>query len=205
MLMRPGDALLFDLGGVVIDIDINRVFSTWAAHAAVDAATIKSRRSRDKAHNDYETGKISLSTYFTSLRSSLGINLTDDQFFEGWNAIFVGEMPGISRALEKAARRTVLFAFSNTNSAHEEFFTRRFAEPLAHFSEIFVSSRIGLRKPDQEAFRFVAEKIGLPADRIIFFDDLAENVEGAKRFGMKTVHVTSSATIPQFMAENFGD
>ncbi|MGU7895912.1 HAD-IA family hydrolase, partial [Escherichia coli] len=47
------------------------------------------------------------------------------------------------------------------------------------------------RKPDAEAFDHVVAAMGIPANRIVFFDDLAENIEGARARGLTAVHVTS--------------
>jgi putative hydrolase of the HAD superfamily len=56
---------------------------------------------------------------------------------------------------------------------------------------MFLSSAIGLRKPDAAAYDHVVKAIGVPASRIVFFDDLAENIEGARARGLTAVHVTS--------------
>ena len=85
--------------------------------------------------------------------------------------------------------------FSNTNNAHAEYFSVIHADVLGHFREIFLSSSIGLRKPDAEAYDHVVKSIGLPAGRIVFFDDLDENVESARARGLKAVHVTSSGDV----------
>ncbi len=148
-----------------------------------------------EAYWHHETGKISDAAYFESLRTSLGIPLSDAQFLEGWNAIFAGEMPGIAPLLARAAKRLPLYVFSNTNNAHVEYFSVIHADVLGHFREIFLSSSIGLRKPDPEAYDHVVKSIGLPAGRIVFFDDLAENVESARARGLKAVHVTSSGDV----------
>jgi FMN phosphatase YigB (HAD superfamily) len=139
----------------------------------------------------HEKGEISDEAFFAGLRSSLGIELSDPQFIEGWNAIFVGEMPGISQLLARAAKRLPLYAFSNTNAPHVAYFSGKYAEVLGHFREIFLSSAIGLRKPDAEAYDHVVQAIGVPAERIVFFDDLAENIEGARERGLKAVLVNS--------------
>jgi putative hydrolase of the HAD superfamily len=68
---------------------------------------------------------------------------------------------------------------------------------LKHFREVFVSSTIGLRKPDAEAYHHVVQAIGVPASRIVFFDDVAENVEGARAVGIHAVQVRSSADIAE--------
>src|SRR5690242_11142537 len=93
------DALLFDLGRVVIEIDFDRTFTCWAAHAGCDIAQLRSRFAHDDAFRRHEVGAITDSEYFASLRASLGIDLSDVQFLEGWNALLVDAMPGIADVL----------------------------------------------------------------------------------------------------------
>jgi putative hydrolase of the HAD superfamily len=118
-LLSPGsaDALLFDLGRVVIDIDFDKVVACWAGHAGCAPADIVRRFERAEAYRHHETGKISDAAYFATLRMMLGLELSDTQFLEGWNAIFAGEMPDIAPLLARAAKRLPLYAFSNTNNA----------------------------------------------------------------------------------------
>lgn len=201
-LLFPGaaDALLFDLGRVVLDIDFHKTFACWAGHAGCDPAQFAGRFTRDDIYQRHETGEISDAEFFASLRASLGIGISDAQFLEGWNAIFAGEMPGIAPLLARAAQRLPLYAFSNTNGAHVEHFSAVYADVLGHFREMFLSSSIGLRKPDAEAFDHVVKAIGMPAGRIVFFDDLAENIEGARACGLKAVHVASPDDVAEALA-----
>jgi glucose-1-phosphatase len=193
-LLSPGaaDALLFDLGRVVIDIDFDKVLACWAGHAGCEPAHLKGRLTPDENFKRHEKGEIADAEFFAGLRGSLGIDVSDAQFLEGWNAIFTGEMPGISALLARAAQRVPLYAFSNTNRPHVEHFSVTYAGVLGHFRKIFLSSTIGLRKPDAAAYDHVVKAIGVPAQRIVFFDDLAANIEGARARGLMAVHVTSS-------------
>lgn len=189
---RSADVLLFDLGRVVLDISFDRVMACWAGHAGCAAADLTARFVVDDSFRHHEIGRIDDTEFFASLRQSLGIGITDDQFLEGWNSIFTGEMPGIAPLLTSAARRMPLYAFSNTNPAHVAHFSRAYAEVLGHFREVFLSSSIGLRKPDAEAYDHVVKAIGVPASRILFFDDSAANIEGARARGLSAIHVTST-------------
>ena len=186
--LSPGsaDALLFDLGRVVLDIDFSKAIACWAGHAGCEPESIVARYVRDEAYRLHEVGKISDEDYFASLRASLGIGISDAQFLEGWNAVFAGEMPDIAELLPRAAKKMPLYLDSQCISVSKEY-----ADLLGHFCELYLSSSIGLRKPDAEAFDHVVAAIGVPAERIVFFDDLAENVEGARARGLTAVHVTS--------------
>jgi glucose-1-phosphatase len=200
--LSPGaaDALLFDLGRVVIDVDFDRVLACWAAHAGCEPARLAGRLTPDENFKRHETGAIADAEFFAGLRQSLDIDVSDAQFLEGWNAIFAGEMPGISALLARAAQRLPLYAFSNTNRPHVEHFSAAYAGVLGHFREIFLSSAIGLRKPDAAAYDHVVKAIGVPAQRIVFFDDLAANIEGARARGLTAVHVTSSDDVADALA-----
>jgi putative hydrolase of the HAD superfamily len=184
--------LLFDLGRVVIDFDVKRTLAAWALHGGGDPDDLIAQFSRDEVYRNYETGVISDREFFTHLRTRLGLALSDAQLLHGWNATFVGEMPGIAPLLARAARALPIYAFSNTNAAHEAHFSTHYTDLLGYFRKIFVSSTIGLRKPHPESYDHVVQQIGVPAPRIVFFDDLIENVEGARARGLIAVHVRSS-------------
>jgi len=195
--LAPGgaDALLFDIGRVVIDIDFARAVACWAGHAGCAPADIGARFVQNEAYHHHERGGIDDAAFFANLRDTLGIAISDAQFLEGWNAIFTGEIDGIAPLLARASRSLPLYAFSNTNRPHVEHFTPVYADVLSHFREIYLSSTIGLRKPDAEAYDHVVQAIGVPAERIVFFDDLAANIEGARARGLQAVLVRSSADV----------
>ena len=194
------DALLFDLGRVVIDIDFNMAFTKWAEYARCDRAVIARRFSHDEAYKRHERGEIDVDQYFTSLRLALGVEISNAQLLDGWNAIHIGEMPGIAPLLAKVARRFPLYAFSNSNRTHELYWSTRFAGLLRHFRQIYVSSTIGLRKPDAEAYNHVVKAIGTLPERIVFFDDVSENVDAARACGLQAFQVKSAADVANVVA-----
>jgi glucose-1-phosphatase len=198
------EALLFDLGRVVIDIDVARVHARWAALAGVPVADIversRARISGSEAFNRHERGEIADAEFFAHLRVALEVDLTDDEIEDGWNAIFVGEMPGIRRILSGACHALPLYAFSNTNASHQARWSGRFADLLAPFQRIYVSNEIGARKPEAAAYRAVVADMGVLPQRILFFDDKAENVAGARASGLQAVQVTSTADIARALS-----
>jgi glucose-1-phosphatase len=199
-MANGADALLFDLGRVVIDIDFNLAFAKWAEYARCDPAAIAQRFSHDEAYKRHERGEIELDQYFTALRSALGVEISDAQLLDGWNAIFIGEMPGISPLLARAAHQFPLYVLSNSNRAHERYWSTRFPGVLNHFRQIYVSSTIGRRKPEAEAYKYVVKAIGATAERVAFFDDILENVDAARACGLQAFHVKSSAEVANAVA-----
>lgn len=199
------EALLFDLGRVVIDIDVARVHARWAELAGVPVADIiqrsRARVAGSEAFHRHERGEIADAAFFAHLREALEIDLTDDAIRDGWNAIFVGEMPGIRPVLTRARQALPLYAFSNTNAAHQACWYPRFAEVLAPFRRIYASNEIGARKPEAAAFHAVAGDMGVEPRRILFFDDMAANVAGARATGMRAVQVGAVADIERALAD----
>jgi glucose-1-phosphatase len=187
--------LLFDLGGVIIDFDFERAFRFWAARASRDPAELARRFSLDEPYEQHERGELSASAYFAALRRSLNLSLSDDDLIAGWNDVYLGVSPGILAMLSIASQRFPLYAFTNSNPTHQSEWSVRFANELSIFDKIFVSSEIGLRKPDPEAFSEVAMQTGLRVSEFLFFDDTPENVEGARTAGMRAVLVQSSSDV----------
>jgi putative hydrolase of the HAD superfamily len=200
-MSAPVEALLFDFGNVIVNVDFDRTMARWAQHAQCDPRDVSSRWSQDDAYKRHERGNIDANAYFAALRDSLGIDLSDEQFLDGWNAIFVGVVPGIEDQLRAARERWPLYVFSNTNPAHEAHFIPAYADTLKNFRKVYLSSSIGLRKPDRDAFEYVARDIGVAPANILFFDDIFENVAGAREAGLQAVHVRSSADVTAALAD----
>ena len=196
------EAIVFDLGGVLVELDFGRAFSHWAACANVPPEAVRSRFRMDDAYERHERGEIGAADYFQQLRESLALDLTDAQLYEGWGSIFIREVAGIAPLIGRLSRQRPLYVFSNSNEAHEAVWSRQFAEVLEPFRGIFVSSRLGKRKPTPEAFHAVAQAIDVPPERILFFDDTPANVVGALAIGMQAVHVGSLGDIESALREN---
>ena len=122
----------------------------------------------DLAYEQHERGEIEAGEYYASLRKSLGVTLSDEQFGEGWNAVFLGEIVPTVKLLKQLEGKVPLYAFSNTNEVHKQFWSVEYAAALEPFKYIFVSSDIGKRIPEHDAFSYVASKMGVSTASIKF-------------------------------------
>lgn len=183
------DVLLFDLGGVVIDIDFGRCLQRWASSSGRELDDIASQFAFNEAYESHERGVLDAAGYFASLRTTLSVDLDDAELLAGWNDIYVGVVDGIEPLLDAAAEHLPLYAFTNTNPMHQSAWTERFSDELAVFRSIFVSSEIGARKPDRASYDAVVAALGVAPSRILFFDDNLDNVVGATDAGLQAVLV----------------
>ena len=187
------DALLFDLGRVVLDINFDKVMAIWAGMPAARPPTSPAALSSTIISSITRPARSTMRRSFESLRQSLGI---------GHHRRAV---PGrLERDLHRrdARDRAAAGARGKANAAlcvlqHQPGPCRAFLASLCRRArpfprDIFLSSSIGLRKPDAEAYDHVVRAIGVPASRILFFDDSAANIEGARARGLVAIHVTST-------------
>jgi putative hydrolase of the HAD superfamily len=195
MGVKPADALLFDLGGVVMGLDWDRAFQRWGRASHVPPEALATLYSFDEPYERHERGEMGEGDYYAALRRSLAIDIPDADFRAGWGAIFTEPVHETVALLEKLRDRVPLYAFSNSNAAHHAVWSRKFAPALTNFRRVFVSSQMGLRKPERASFDYIAREIGVAPARILFFDDTLANVEGASRAGLQAVHVAGPGDV----------
>ncbi|MGC1174561.1 HAD-IA family hydrolase [Polaromonas sp.] len=188
-------ALLFDLGGVVLDIDFNRAFEHWQPVSRLSLDEIRAGFRFDAAYQQHERGEIDAAQYFAHLCNSLQLQEGHVRIAEGWNAIFLGEISETLAMIRSARSHLPCYAFTNSNTAHQTAWSVMFPAVVQAFDRIFVSSDMGCRKPERQAFEHIAREIRVDPQAILFFDDLAENVAGAQAAGLQAVHVRGPADV----------
>lgn len=157
MPQAPVEALLFDLGGVVFEFDFEHALQHWAPHSALPIEALRERFDFDEPYRRHERGEIGAAAYFDSLRHTLQLSASDELIAAGWNGIFRAEITETLDAIAQARTRRPCYAFSNTNAEHQRAWTQAYPRIAASFERVFVSSEIGLRKPEAAAFAHVAE------------------------------------------------
>lgn len=183
-------AAVLDLGNVLVEVDYRRTLQAWAHAAAVPVEAFAGRFSIDEAYCGHERGEIDDRQYMKILGETLGLPLSPEQMLDGWNVMFGPPFPDAGRVVRELAARMPVYVFSNTNPAHVAYFSPRLRDLLSPVTRVITSCDIGARKPEPEAFRRVAAIAGLPPAQLAFFDDLEENVEGARRAGLHAHRVT---------------
>lgn len=192
--------LLFDLGGVIVDIDFDRVFSYWISLSPSSSFPSIQQFSLLRSYRQHECGQINYDEFYRNVCESLSINITKQQFLEGWNRIFLGLVGGIGDLLESIPGDIPKYVFSNTNVVHEEFWRNEYADVLKNFKQVFTSVELGMRKPEAAAYREVLARIGIESDQVLFFDDSIENITSATACGIESVLVRSISDISEALS-----
>lgn len=194
-------AVLFDLGGVLLDIDFDRALAAWQPHSRLPPEQLRSRFAFDEPFRHHETGRLDDAGYFAHVRELLALDCDLSQVEAGFNAILIAEIAQTVQMLQALRGRVPCYAISNTNPAHVLHMRRAFPGLLDRFDHVFTSHEIGHRKPQPESFAHVLRAIGLPAGEVLLFDDLVPNVEAARALGLQAVLVKSPDDVREALLE----
>ena len=193
---------IFDLGNVIVDIDFNRVLGTWSDLARVPLAQLKQRFTMGEAFHQHERGEISDEAFAKAMCHDLELPLSYEQFAHGWQAVFVALRPeviDIMKTLREQGHRVVVL--SNTNALHTTFWPDEYPQIYAAADHVYLSQEMGMRKPEARIYQRVLEREGFSAADAVFFDDNADNIEGASRLGITSVLVTGRETLPDYFTK----
>ena len=199
--LKSISALVFDLGNVLIEIDFMRCVQYWSGSANMSPGRIVAQFRMDQHYKAFERGRMSPQAYYAKLRGQLGLDLSDHEMTIGWNRIIGEEKPGVMASILALKPHFPLYVMTNTNPVHAREWAARHRELLQHFDHLFVSSAMGCRKPEAEAYQQVVAATGLSADRILFLDDSPENVTGAAAAGLNARQVRQDDDIPRLTVE----
>jgi putative hydrolase of the HAD superfamily len=198
---RNIEGLLFDLGGVVIEINFECAFQVWKRWTLLSIEEMRHRFKMDEEYEQHERGEIEASAYFSHLRNILELEASDSAIASGWNAIFLNEIVETVNYIQAVKNKFPCFAFTNSNPTHQISWMSAFPRVVESFEQIFVSSELGLRKPEREAFEAIANATGVGLDAMLFFDDSLENINGAQTAGMPAIHVKGHLDVKQALSE----
>jgi glucose-1-phosphatase len=184
--MNGIDAIVFDLGNVLIAVDEPRAMERMAARTGKTPEQIREYIRGTPHEHELALGKLSKKQFFHTVAKDLGFDGTYDEFAQIWSDVFTPIEPMIALA-ESLKTRVPRLLLSNTNAIHMDYVFEHYAF-LNDFDAHVLSHEVGMLKPDAAIYRFTLEKYGLAADRTVFLDDLATNVDGARRVGMQAIH-----------------
>ena len=208
MINKKINTVIFDLGGVLFDIDYKhtqQAFQTLGT--TTDFNTLYSQQKQSGIFDEFEKGHISPAQFREGLREWLPSTVTDKHIDNAWNALLVGFPPDKVELLAKIKNKYNLYLLSNTNEIHLPEVINRIdkAHSPGQLGKLFIkeyySCRMGLRKPDKAIYERVITENNLNPAATLFIDDLIQNIEGAQLTGLQTLHCTPSVSLKEYFGE----
>jgi glucose-1-phosphatase len=198
------DFLIFDLGNVIIDIDYSFSINELKKILPESKQTLSNNFYLSTFLKDYEKGLINSDQFRNEVRNLYQEDWTDAQVDHVWNSL-LQDIPSERIELLEILRRDFGTAIlSNTNEIHIKKFDELLQDQTGEKSifdlcdRVFLSHIMGLAKPDEAIYKAVLNEINVDPERVLFFDDLPANLDGANRVGLQTFQITHPRGLIQF-------
>ncbi len=191
-------AIIFDFGGVLLDLDISKTEAAMSKLMGVEIVSPYKDKYRELTLA-LEKGEMLPETFIHAIQFLCDPIPQGKEVVEAWNAMLCGWQSDKFTLLDQLKKRYKIYLLSNTNQIHLDFvihelkveydienFESRF------FDECFYSHRLHAWKPEKDIYHQVEESIELAHDEFIFIDDNANNIKGAQELGWQAyLHPTN--------------
>lgn len=187
--------IIFDFGGVILNIDHQRLENAFRDLNISDFDLLFNQASQSTLFQDLEKGIISNAEFRIKIRDYIGIEISDEKLDFTWNQI-IGDYPKHRIELLKSIQENYkTFILSNTNSIHYDKYIRQFNDEYGFdFSSLFTNTywsfHFGKRKPDPDPFLHMLENENLKPEETLFIDDSIQNIIIARKLNIFAFHLT---------------
>lgn len=193
--------IVFDFGGVLLDLDIERSFIELAMVLDMDTNDLQILVDKMMPYlSRYEKGEINSETFIWHVQKLTAKQVDPRELIAAWNAMLLGWNPLKLKQLEELGSKFNLYLFSNTNELHMQWVLKdlRTNHGITDFDERFFikayySYKVGKRKPDAETYQFILDDAGILAEESMFIDDSEQNAMAAGEAGFQAIHHPTNA------------
>lgn len=184
--------IIFDLGGVFIDIHYHKTRDAFTVLGVADFDALFQQSYSNPLFAQLEQGELSPEDFYDAFRAETGLDVSNAQICDAWNAMLGDFRPQSVAVLPALKKSHSIFLLSNTNQIHHEAFTTQYQQTFgydfdAHFDVAHYSHILGLRKPHVACYEAVLQQHGLHAEETLFVDDTPKNIAGAQAAGLQTL------------------
>lgn len=200
--------IIFDLGGVIINLDINRTINEFNKLATTPFEAIYTQLQQSPIFDQFDKGLISENDFFNELQIQIKAKVEKEDLILAWNAMLLDFPINRLKLLEKLKQHYRLFLLSNTNETHilefenQLFKTHGYKNLEPFFEKVYYSCRMEMRKPDVEIFEYVLNENKLEASETLFIDDTSHHVIGALKTGIKALLLEKNKEFESLLLEN---
>lgn len=183
-------AIIFDIGRVLVRVDVSRAVQGLATGTPMSPADLWSAIEKDPRWPDLQEGRIGARDWYLHLNERLGGGLTFEQFMQAWNRALDPVPIHPDSFFESLAKHYRLALLSNTDPIHS-----RHLEDTYSFFNFFpiriYSYAVGSSKPNPHIYKEALRALKVRADEALFIDDIPAYVEAAQRLGLSGIRFQS--------------
>ena len=187
-------AIIFDLGGVVVDLDFSNFYNRVITQSPLNKPQTPIMLEFFRQSDIYHQGNMTDDEFYQLACDLLQVCMVDQtEFFEAFNSIISDINLNVIDLIKKIrdTNKYKLIALSNVNSSHWDFILKKNWDFLNYFHELILSHEIHLIKPDPEIFKYAIQKAGCKPQQIVFIDDGLNNIRSAKQLGIFGIKYTN--------------
>ncbi|GAB5538197.1 MAG: HAD family phosphatase [Salibacteraceae bacterium] len=199
------DAIIFDLGGVILRIDYNRTVEAFQSLGFSNFKEQYSQMKQSGLFDQLERGELSENDFVAAIKHEIP-NRSHDEIIKAWNAIILDFPEGRIEYIQGLRKQLPCFLLSNTNDIHLNNFnailkrTHSYSKIEECFDRAYLSHEIAARKPEPKAWNIILNNHELEAQRTLFIDDSPQHIEAANKLGLQTIHLTNIDNLEQELA-----
>lgn len=188
--MKGIQNVIFDLGGVIINLDVNRTIREFNKISQIPFEKLYTQANQEEIFDLLDRGKISPSDFFNELKRLIRYPGPTEDLMLAWNAMLLNVPEERLDVLVEMKHNYNTYLLSNTCEPHIEAFERELHDEHGirnfndYFDKVYYSCRIGLRKPNKDIFELVLNDNGLKAEETVFIDDSPQHVKAAGELGI---------------------
>lgn len=185
-------AIIFDLGGVILDIDYTKTLEEFKKLGIDVEKEQLVLAANNEMLNLFDCGLISPEKFREHIHNYANKPLHDYQVDNAWNALLLDWNIDRLKLLDNLRKDYSVYLLSNTSIIHSNFYNERLRKLTqgrdlrAYFDKVYYSYELGIRKPDPAIFMRVIDENNLDPQQTLFIDDTAEHVESAKKLGLNS-------------------
>ena len=200
--------IIFDLGDVILNIDVPVASLSFAELSGKQQEEILTLFKENDLFRKFETGHLDEAGFRNYIREILTFpDWTDEMIDTAWNSLLLDLPPERVDLLKNLRKKYRLFLLSNTSSIHITQVNKILEASTGVkklddlFEKVFVSYEMGLMKPDPQIYQDLLDEAGLKAEETLFLDDNLDNIKGAQTLGIATIHVQKPTTILEYLSD----
>jgi len=187
---RKVRAIIFDIGRVLIRIDVSRAMRGLAAGLPISPQELWSAIEKDPRWKDWQEGRISARDWHLHMQRRFGGAATFEQFTDAWNLVLDPEPIHSNEWLRKLSRKYRLALLSNTDPIHVAYMEPHY-DFFSYFPARIYSSAVGATKPSPIIYREALKACRVRAEEAVYIDDIAAYVTAAEQLGMAGIQFKS--------------